>query len=70
MTGVEFSNIDPQGIATQNNMPNDFKFDVFLSHSAKDKPVMRVLANRLKEDKLRVWFGESDSLSPQGEGRG
>ncbi|MCL4706330.1 TIR domain-containing protein [bacterium] len=51
-------------------MPNDFKYDVFLSHSAKDKPVMRVLANRLKEDKLRVWFGESDSLSPQGEGRG
>jgi hypothetical protein len=25
-------------------MPNDFKYDVFLSHSAKDKPVVRTLA--------------------------
>ena len=46
-------------------MPNDFKYDVFLSHSAKDKPVVRELANRLKKDKLRVWFDESDSLSPR-----
>ncbi len=35
-------------------MPNDFKYDVFLSHSAKDKPVVRELTNRLKKDKLRV----------------
>jgi len=46
-------------------MPNDFKYDVFLSHSSKDKPVVRELANRLKKDKLRVWFDESDSLSPR-----
>lgn len=39
-------------------MPNDFKYDVFLSHSAKDKPVVRELANRLKKDNLRVWFDE------------
>ncbi len=39
-------------------MPNDFKYDVFLSHSAKDKPIVRELANRLKKDKLRVWFDE------------
>ncbi|MCK6559993.1 toll/interleukin-1 receptor domain-containing protein [candidate division KSB1 bacterium] len=39
-------------------MPNDFKYDVFLSHSAKDKSIVRELANRLKNDKLRVWFDE------------
>lgn len=43
-------------------MPNDFKYDVFLSHSAKDNPVVRELANRLKKDNLRVWFDEKDSL--------
>jgi hypothetical protein len=43
-------------------MPNDFKYDVFLSHSAKDTPVVRELANRLIKDNIRVWF-ESDPLS-------
>jgi hypothetical protein len=37
----------------------DFAFDVFLSHSAKDKPVVRDLARRLTADGLRVWFDES-----------
>ena len=41
-------------------MPNEFKYDVFLSHSAKDKPVARELANRLKKDNLRVWFDEGN----------
>ena len=41
-------------------MPNDFRYDVILSHSAKDTPVVRELANRLKKGKLRMWFGESD----------
>ena len=35
-----------------------FSYDVFLSHSAKDKPVVRELAQRLKADGLRVWFDE------------
>ncbi len=42
-------------------MPSDFKYDVFLSHSTKDKSRrggMRELANRLKKDNLRVWFDE------------
>jgi TIR domain/Protein kinase domain len=39
-------------------MPNDFKFDVFLSHSSKDKPVVRILAERLRKDGLKVWFDE------------
>ena len=36
----------------------DFDFDVFLSHSAKDKAVVRVLAERLRADGLRVWLDE------------
>jgi len=35
-----------------------FAFDVFLSHSAKDKDTVRELAQRLKDDGLRVWFDE------------
>jgi hypothetical protein len=36
----------------------EFRYDVFLSHSAKDKDVVRDLANRLKSDGVRVWFDE------------
>ena len=39
-------------------MPEEFPYDVFLSHSAKDKPVVRDVAERLKKDGLRVWFDE------------
>ncbi len=39
-------------------MPDDFKYDVFLSHSAKDKTVVRPLAERLKASGLRIWFDE------------
>ena len=35
-----------------------FPFDVFLSHSAKDKAVVRPLAERLRADGLKVWFDE------------
>ena len=37
-------------------MPDEFTHDVFLSHSAKDKNVVRELAERLKADGVRVWF--------------
>jgi hypothetical protein len=37
---------------------NEFSYDVFLSHNAKDKPRVRRLAERLKEAGLRVWFDE------------
>lgn len=30
-------------------MPDDFRFDVFLSHSSNDKPVVRDIAERLKK---------------------
>lgn len=39
-------------------MPDAFQFDVFLSHSSRDKDVVRPLAERLRADGLRVWFDE------------
>jgi len=39
-------------------MADDFQYDVFLSHSSKDKPVVREVAERLRGDGLRVWFDE------------
>lgn len=39
-------------------MADEFQFDVFLSHSAKDKPVVRELAARLQQDGVRVWLDE------------
>jgi hypothetical protein len=46
-----------------------FTHDVFLSHSAKDKTIMRAVAERLRADGLRMWLddwevGPGDSLSP------
>ena len=35
-----------------------FEYDVFLSHSSKDKPIVRALAERLRDDGLRVWLDE------------
>src|SRR5262245_403676 len=35
-----------------------FAYDVFLSHTSKDKPAARELAERLKQDGLHVWFDE------------
>ena len=42
------------------SMPHttDFEFDVFLSHSSQDKPLVHDLAERLKADGLRVWFDQ------------
>jgi len=39
-------------------MSDIFQNDVFLSHSLKDKPVVRELAERLRKDGLSVWFDE------------
>ena len=36
----------------------DFAYDVFLSHSAKDKAVVRDVAERLRKDGVKVWFDE------------
>ncbi len=39
-------------------MSNTFNYDVFLSHSAKDKQIVSALAKRLQQDGLRVWLDE------------
>ncbi len=39
-------------------MPDDFDYDVFLSHSSKDKALIRPLAERLRADGVKVWFDE------------
>jgi hypothetical protein len=39
-------------------MNESFPYDVVLSHSAKDKAVVRPLAERLQRDGLKVWFDE------------
>lgn len=39
-------------------MAEDFQFAVFLSHSSKDKTVVRAVAERLREAGLRLWFDE------------
>jgi hypothetical protein len=39
-------------------MTPEFSYDVFLSHSSKDKHIVRRLAERLRNDGLKVWFEE------------
>src|SRR5882762_9142138 len=39
-------------------MTDSFTFDVFLSHSSKDKDVVRALAEQLRSDGLRVWLDD------------
>ena len=39
-------------------MPIEFTHDVFLSHSSKEKMLVRPLAEWLWQDGLRVWFDE------------
>ena len=39
-------------------MADEFQYDVLLSHSSKDKAVVRDVAERLRKDGLRVWFDE------------
>ena len=39
-------------------MNTNFTHDVFLSHSSKDKAVVRAVAERLRADGLRVWLDE------------
>ena len=51
-------------------MADKFEYDVFLSHSAKDKAVVRPLAERLRKDGLKVWFDEWECPSPAGAGEG
>jgi hypothetical protein len=51
-------------------MLEEFQYDVFLSHSAKDKSVVRPLAERLRQDGLKVRFDEWECPSPSGAREG
>jgi small GTP-binding protein len=42
-------------------MSEQFSFDVFLSHSPKDKAVVRDIAKRLRADGVRVWLDHSSA---------
>ncbi len=37
---------------------SEFRYDVFLSHSSKDKDLVRPIAQRLRDAGLKVWFDE------------
>ena len=50
-------------------MAQEFLYDVFLSHSGKDKPVVRELAERLRADGVRVWLDEDQIGTVVFEGR-
>src|ERR1700740_1358755 len=39
-------------------MTDEFPYDVFLSHSAKDKAVVRDVAERLRNDGVKVWCAQ------------
>ncbi len=41
----------------EREMPSDFAYDVFLSHSSADEAVVHELAERLRADGVRVWCG-------------
>ncbi|MBZ5571676.1 MAG: TIR domain-containing protein [Acidobacteriia bacterium] len=41
-------------------MSDSFFFDVFLSHSSKDKMVVHAVAERLRADGLRVWLDDQE----------
>src|SRR5258708_40224688 len=43
-------------------MGDSFQYDVFISHSSKDKGVVRNLAQRLKRDGLRVCLEDEQGL--------
>ena len=52
-------------------MGAEFQYDVFLSHSAKDKAVVRPLAERLRQDGLKVilWRAFNTDLRPKHSSR-
>jgi hypothetical protein len=39
-------------------MDETVNFDVFITHSPKDKPIVRAFAARLTADGIQVWFDE------------
>jgi len=50
--------VRPAPAAMAGPHPTPFRYDVFLSHSGADKPVVRELAERLRAAGLRVWLDD------------
>ncbi|MBK8040183.1 MAG: hypothetical protein IPK22_24075 [Verrucomicrobiaceae bacterium] len=48
-------------------MPDDFRFDVFLSHSSKDKPVWRDIAWALNSADLKPVISIRSVSRPSGK---
>ena len=51
-------------------MPDEFTHAVFLSHSSRDKALVRPLAERLRADGVKVSSDEWGFPSPAGAGEG
>lgn len=51
---------EPLDHPNSDNNTNDQRFDVFLSHNGRDKPVARELARALKARGLRPWLDEDE----------
>jgi hypothetical protein len=43
-------------------LDSEFDWDVFLSHSSRDKPLVRSIAERLRDRGLNVWFDEKNIM--------
>lgn len=62
---TEAAHASPQGApspATAFDAPRAGHHDVFLSHSAKDKPVADAICARLEQNNIRVWIAPRDIL--------
>ncbi|MBX7173957.1 MAG: TIR domain-containing protein, partial [Pyrinomonadaceae bacterium] len=46
-------------------MSENFHYDVFLSHSSKDKAIVHELAERLRADGVRVWFDDGSATQTE-----
>ena len=58
MLSLEKSFVQMHGRATTPQSCLRIPYDVFLSHSARDKAIVRAVVERLKRDGLKVWFDE------------
>jgi TIR domain len=45
-------------LSKDGSIADDFAYDVFLSHSSKDKTIVCGVAERLRKDGLRVWLDD------------
>ena len=53
--------VDESDRVDDSGEPDETRYDVFLSYNSSDRPVVRNVARRLRESRLRVWFDEDSS---------